>query len=154
MPEQTDALAFTLDAVLAAMRDWPMNLDVGARADQVYFDPINVDAVHLAADHLQAVRSDATWLTTEVAPRLNEAIVALLDRREGEAARQALIEGAQRIADLAAGGLNGGQPAPIAWEALRAEAAAQLPLHESRDPHQAGVPWLPDHLRCRIASLP
>ena len=156
MPEQTDTLAFTLEAVLAAMRDWPMNLDVGARADRVYFDAIYVGAVHLDTDHLQAVRSDADWLTTEVAPRLNEAIVARFGRREGEAAGQALIEATQRIADLAAGGLNGGQPAPVAWEALRAEAAELFTRHPDcarAIPHTATLAALAAGPAGRLAGM-
>ncbi|MBL9059264.1 MAG: hypothetical protein JNK88_04470, partial [Mangrovicoccus sp.] len=109
MPDGMDEVPFTLAAVLAALRDWPMNLDIGARPDEAYFDPL--------------------WLRGEVAERLSAAIVANLSEGEAADARRRLDEAAQRIADIAAGGLNNGQPAPVAFEALRSEADRLFDRH-------------------------
>lgn len=109
MPDGLDEVPFTLAAVLAALRDWPMNLDIGARPDEAYFDPL--------------------WLRGDVAERLSAAIVANLSEGEAADARRRLDEAAQRIADIAAGGLNNGQPAPVAFEALRGEADRLFDRH-------------------------
>lgn len=109
MPDALDEVPFTLAAVLAALRDWPMNLAIGARPDQVDFDPL--------------------WLRADVAERLSAAILANLPDNEAADARRRLEEGTQRIADLAAGGLNNGQPAPVAFEALRREADRLFTRH-------------------------
>ncbi|WP_216918997.1 hypothetical protein [Synechococcus sp. CCAP 1479/9] len=109
MPDALEDLPFTLAAVLAALRDWPMNLAIGARPDQVDFDPL--------------------WLRADVAERLSAAILANLPDNEAVDAKRRLEEGTQRIADLAAGGLNNGQPAPVAFEALRREADRLFTRH-------------------------
>ena len=109
MPDEVDAIPFTLAAVLAALRDWPMQLDVGARPDQGYFDP--------------------RWLQTEVAGQLSAAITANLSAGEAADARRRLDEATRRVANIAAGGLTAGQAAPAAYDALRDEAERLFDRH-------------------------
>lgn len=135
MPDALDEVPFTLAAVLAALRDWPMNLAIGARTDQVDFDPL--------------------WLRADVAERLSAAILANLPDSEAADARRRLDQGAQRIADLAAGGLNNGQPAPVAFEALRREADhlfERHPLLRRGDLHTATLAALAAGSAGRLAA--
>jgi hypothetical protein len=135
MPDALDGVPFTLAAVLAALRDWPMNLAIGARPDEV-----NLDLLRLRAD---------------VAVPLSTAILKNLPDSEAADAKRRLDEGAQRIADLAAGGLNNGQPAPVAFEALRREADRLFerhPLLRRGDLHTATLAALAAGSAGRLAA--
>jgi hypothetical protein len=135
MPDALDGVPFTLAAVLAALRDWPMNLAIGARPDAVDLDPL--------------------WWRVDVAERLSTAIVSNLSDGEAADARRRLKEGARRIADLAAGGLNGGQPGSVAFEALRREADRMFerhPLLRRGDLHTATLAALAAGSAGRLAA--
>ncbi len=135
MPDALEELPFTLAAVLAALRDWPMNLAIGARPDAVDFDPL--------------------WLRADVAERLSAAIVANLPDNEAADARRRLDDSTRRIADLAAGGLNNGQPAPVAFEALRRESDRLFerhPLLRRGDLHTATLAALAAGSAGRLAA--
>lgn len=108
MPDGEAALPFSLAAVLGAMADWPMNLDLGACADR-FLDPL--------------------WLTERLAAGLNAAIAGAVAGEEAPAVQRAIVEGAERVAAFAAGGIGAGATAPAAWEALRAEAAEIVARH-------------------------
>jgi hypothetical protein len=136
MPDALDHLPFTLAAVLAALRDWPMNLAIGARPDQVDLD-------------------SRLWRAA-ITERLSAAIERNLPDGEAADARLRLKEAAQRIADLAAGGLNGGQPAPVAFKALRREADRLFKHHPqlSRgDLHTATLAALAAGSAGRLAAI-
>lgn len=124
MPAQAGALPFTLAAVLEAMRSWPMSLDIGARVDQQDLGPYAV-------------------LPSEFSKALRAGIGVRLQADQREEVDRALVDGARRIAEQAAGSLQnarGRKLAALVADALREESSslfAQHPvLHES-DLHTA-----------------
>jgi hypothetical protein len=117
MPTEVAALPFTLDAVLAAMREWPLSLDINARLDEEY--------------------SRYRLIPSRYAEDLRESLLGHLHADQHVAFDRALTSSARRIAEQAAGGLQSATRHALATtvaDAIRHESAfllAQYP--EVRD---------------------
>ncbi|MCT0208260.1 hypothetical protein [Synechococcus sp. CS-1332] len=141
MPAELRALPFTLEAVLKAMREWPLNLDINARPDEAYgFSQLPKDA-----------------------RALQSALVARVANERRSAVDRALTSSARRVAALGAGGLgldqdNGGSSAlgTAVWEAIRTESvalAAQHPELGDGDLHAATLGTLALRSAAELAQL-
>lgn len=112
MPTEVAALSFTLDAVLAAMREWPLSLDINARLDEQY--------------------SRHGLIPSRYAKDLRESLLGHLHADQHVAFDRALTSSARRIAEQAAGGLQSATRNALATtvaEAIRQESLSLLAQH-------------------------
>jgi len=107
MPAGVEALPFTLAAVLQAMQDWPLRLDA----------------------HALPSESSLLGLPDSAHATVSGLLVAQVEPAERAEVANALVSGARRIAELAAGGLPSGEVADVVWGAIRQEAATLVKRH-------------------------
>ena len=137
MPADVAGIPFTLEAVLDAMRQWPLRLDVNALPD-----------VPILAGRLER--------TFEV---IHDAISVNLDPRVRRDVGVALKDGARRIADMAAGGLHESRTddvSSVMWRGIREESAhlaARYPELGAADMHTATLAALALGSGARLGRL-
>ncbi|HEX8159631.1 MAG TPA: hypothetical protein VF526_19795 [Solirubrobacteraceae bacterium] len=137
MPESTSSLPYTLAAVLAAMRTWPLELDANALPD-VAWKPVEPGDSKPGPWLADALRSPGLLATFD---ELSSALEAAGGRGAGAAVQAA----AARVAQRAAGGLAGSAGASIgkvAFEAMQTELDAvhrQFPKLRDGPVHEAGI---------------
>ena len=137
MPADVADLPFTFEAVLDAMRQWPLRLDVNALPDT-------------------AVVTGRLERTFEV---IHDAISVNLDPRVRRDVGVALEDGARRIADMAAGGLHESRTddvSSVMWRGIREESAhlaARYPELGVKDMHTATVAALALGSGARLGRL-
>ncbi len=112
MPAGITHLPFTLDAVLGAMREWPLNLDVNARLDEEY---------------------PRYWIVpASYAEELRRSLIGSVRADQRDAVAHALTTGARRIAESASGGLQGTDGSGLGgavWNAIQQESARMVARH-------------------------
>ncbi len=96
MPEAVDELPFTLEAVLGAMRTWPLALDLCAVPDPNPRLDGRFDGLHLSD-----LSSSAGWLSTV------HVLSSALEAAGAHGFERALKAAARRVAERSAGGLAG-----------------------------------------------
>ena len=107
MPADATELAFTLNAVLGAMREWPLQLDPHAHEDEAYGTQRRVHSSQASA--------------------LRAALLGSVDAAQRAALSSELTSATRRIAEDAAGGLQAaalGGVGDAMWQALREESSA------------------------------
>jgi len=123
MPDSVTGIPFTLEAVLDAMRNWPLRLDVNALPDLAIVTP------HL--DHAFETIRDA--ITVNLDPRVRRDVGV------------AVKDSARRVAEMAAGGLHESRiddVSGVMWSGIREESArlaARFPQLADADLHTATV---------------
>ncbi len=111
MPADVAGIPFTLEAVLDAMRQWPLRLDVNALPDL-------------------AIVTGRLERTFEV---IHDAISVNLDPRVRSDVGVALKDSARRIAEMAAGGLHESRTddvSSVMWSGIREESARLAARHQ------------------------
>jgi hypothetical protein len=129
MPADAKALSFTLDAVLEAMRTWPLQLAATALPDP-----------ELTLRHwfVEAVTSHA-FETAFIG------LVGALERAGAKGVSAAIEQAGQRVAEHAAGGLSGGAQEALGAVTLKAmqreleELESRYPALRKGPAHQAGI---------------
>ena len=94
MPEGESSLPYTLDAVLAAFRTWPMRLDVNATPDSEFSI--------FGRDWLSALTASAGWAS------VRSTVGSALSAIGGAGSEPAIARAAGRLADRAAAGIAAG----------------------------------------------
>jgi hypothetical protein len=140
MPAGETRLAYTLAAVLNAMRTWPLHLDVNALPDpeRVFVQPGLVDTLSLG-DWLKSAVASPGWMAAR------DGLVAGLEHAGARGIDRDLAAAAQRIAEQAAGGLTSSARkslGKVMFEVMHGEAEhlqRRFPALREGPAHQAGI---------------
>jgi hypothetical protein len=129
MPPSEDSLPYTLDAVLEAMRTWPLQLAATALPDpDLTYRPWLIDV-----------------LTSDVLENAFSRLSLTLERAGARGAAAAIEEAARRVAERAAGGLAGSAQHALGRVLLEAmqgeieELKRSFPVLRKGPAHQAGI---------------